>query len=576
MDSVLGQIFSNFEVLLVNDGSTDNSGFICQEYARLDSRFKYFEKENGGVSDARNSGLDLAQGDYVTFLDADDFLFEDHLEKLYRATTLSDADIMIGGYSRFDGSDFYFYKDHFKRDSLISFTSTQAIQFLDSMLDIQFFNFSTACGKLFKRTLFKELRFPLGRYAENQFIMWKLYLNAESIYAFNGDSYVYRSNNEGLSSVFSVKHLDYIEALEERIKSTKDLEGIDINLSFNMYRYVLKRILEQLEEHGYIDEAKEVREKLELAEQGQYPFLTDEVKEIEVENGGELISIIVPIYNVEKYLRMCLDSIEHQTYSNIEVLLINDGSPDASGEICQEYVARDSRFHYFEKENGGLSDARNYGIERSNGKYLTFIDSDDWVEPTYIDDMYQAALKNDSEIVVSNYTQFDVKENHYLVHVWDDYYEETYERKELINRLPLLERRDYAFTTSWGILFSRSLFDNIQFPKGKLIEDGRTNYKLFAKSSCSTYINKSLYIYRIGREGSIINTVTEKLLIDKLEYVLERLAIYTIKEWNSFDEKENTLGYIRKGWEEAKEAGLQDTEIFRRYTELLSLIDESI
>ena len=576
LDSVLGQIFSNFEVLLVNDGSTDNSGFICQEYARLDSRFKYFEKENGGVSDARNSGLDLAQGDYVTFLDADDFLFEDHLEKLYRATTLSDADIMIGGYSRFDGSDFYFYKDHFKRDSLISFTSTQAIQFLDSMLDIQFFNFSTACGKLFKRTLFKELRFPLGRYAENQFIMWKLYLNAESIYAFNGDSYVYRSNNEGLSSVFSVKHLDYIEALEERIKSTKDLEGIDINLSFNMYRYVLKRILQQLEEHDYIDEAREVREKLELAEQGQYPFLTDEVKEIEVENGGELISIVVPIYNVENYLRMCLDSIENQTYSNIEVLLINDGSPDSSGEICQEYVARDSRFRYFEKENGGLSDARNYGIERSNGKYLTFIDSDDWVEPTYIEDMYQAALKNDSEIVVSNYTQFNVKENHYLIHVWDDYYEETYEGKELINRLPLLERRDYSFVTSWGILFSRSLFDNIKFPKGKLIEEIRTNYKLFAKSSRSTYINKCLYMYRIGREGSIINTVTEKLLIDKLEYVLERLAIYTIKEWNSFDEKENTLGYIRKGWEEPKEAGLQDTEIFRRYTELLSLIDESI
>ena len=83
----------------------------------------------------------------------------------------------------------------------------------------------------------------------------------------------------------------------------------------------------------------------------------------------------------------------------------------------------------------------------------------------------------------------------------------------------------------------------------------------------------NLCIYRIGREGSIINTVTEKLLIDKLEYVLERLAIYTIKGWNSFDEKENTLGYIRMGWEEAKEAGLQDTEIFRRYTEILELID---
>ena len=573
LDSILGQTFTNFEVVLVNDGSTDNSGFICQEYARLDSRFKYFEKENGGVSDARNSGLDLAQGDYVTFLDADDFLFEDHLEKLYRATTLSDADIMIGGYSRFDGSDFYFYKDHFKRDSLISFTSTQAIQFLDSMLDIQFFNFSTACGKLFKRTLFKELRFPLGRYAENQFIMWKLYLNAESIYAFNGNSYVYRSNNEGLSSVLSVKHLDYIEALEERIKSTKDLEGIDINLSFNMYRYVLKRILEQLEEHGYIDEAKEVREKLELAEQGQYPFLTDEVKEIEVENGGELISIIVPIYNVEKYLRMCLDSIEHQTYSNIEVLLINDGSLDSSGEICQEYVARDSRFRYFEKENGGLSDARNYGIERSNGMYLTFVDSDDWLSLTYVEDLYQAAIRNDADTVVSHYTLYNENDKNYYVHIWDDYYEKTYTLEEIIEALPSLELNGLIFVTSWGNLFKKKLFNNIRFPKGKEIEDSRTNYKLFFTSERVTYIHKEIYYHREGIE-SITSNINEKLLTDVLECLLERLAIYTIKGWNYFDEKNNVLGCLRLRYQQAKENGLQDTEIFRRYTEILSLVDE--
>ena len=574
LDSVLGQTFSNFEVLLVNDGSTDNSGVICQEYARLDSRFKYFEKENGGVSDARNSGLDLVQGDYVTFLDADDFLFEDHLEKLYIATTLSDADIMIGGYSRFDGSDFYFYKDHFKRDSLISFTSTQAIQFLDSMLDIQFFNFSTACGKLFKRTLFKELRFPLGRYAENQFIMWKLYLNAERIYAFNGDSYVYRINKNGMSSVFSLKHLDYIEALEERIKSTKDLEGIDINLSFNMYRYVLQRILGQLEEHDYIDEAKEVREKLELAEQEQYPFLTDEVKEIEVENGGELISIVVPIYNVENYLRMCLDSIEHQTYSNIEVLLINDGSPDSSGEICQEYVARDSRFRYFEKENGGLSDARNYGIERSNGMYLTFVDSDDWLSLTYVEDLYQAAIRNDADTVVSHYTIYNESDRNYYVHIWDDYYEKTCTGEELVLELPSLELNGYIYITSWGILFKKELFNNIRFPKGKVIEDSRTNYKLFFRSNKVAYIHKEIYYHREGIE-SIGSGVNEKLLTDVLECLLERLAIYTIKGWNYSDEKNNVMGCLRLRYQQAKENGLQDTEIFRRYTEILSLVDES-
>ena len=574
LDSVLGQTFKNFEVLLVNDGSSDSSGDICREYVEKDSRFHYFEKENGGLSDARNYGIERAQGEYLTFIDSDDFVNEKHLENLFLASRLTNADITIGGFSRFENGTFWLYQDYFSSDSLVSFTSAQAIQHLDSMFDVPFLNFSTAWGKLFKRELFSELRFPYGKYAEDQFIIWKLYLKARSIYTFNVDSYVYRINKNGMSSVFSLKHLDYIEALEERIKSTKDLEGIDINLSFNMYRYVLQRILGQLEEHDYIDEAKEVREKLELAEQGQYPFLTDEVKEIEVENGGELISIVVPIYNVENYLRTCLDSIENQTYSNIEVLLINDGSPDSSGEICQEYVARDSRFHYFEKENGGLSDARNYGIERSNGKYLTFVDSDDWLNLTYVEDLYQAAIRNDADTVVSHYTIYNESDRNYYVHIWDDYYEKTCTGEELVLELPSLELNGYVYITSWGILFKKELFNNIRFPKGKVIEDSRTNYKLFFRSNKVAYIHKEIYYHREGIE-SIGSGVNEKLLTDVLECLLERLAIYTIKGWNYSDEKNNVMGCLRLRYKQAKEAGLQDTEIFRRYTEILSLVDES-
>ena len=574
LDSVLSQTYKDFEVLMVNDGSTDSSGAICQEFAERDSRFHYFEKENGGLSDARNYGLDRAKGHYITFLDSDDFLFEDYLENLYHASRLSDSDITIGGYCRFGDSNFYFYNDRFKSDSLVSLKDFQAIQYLDSMLDVTFLTFSTAWGKLFKRELFSELRFPYGKYAEDQFLIWKLYMKADKIYVFNGASYVYRMNPSGLSNIFTLKHLDYIDALEERIKDTKDIEGIEIQNSFNMYRYVLQRILGQLEEHDYIDEAKEVREKLELAEQGQYPFLTDEVKEIEVENGGELISIVVPIYNVEKYLRMCLDSIEQQTYSNIEVLLINDGSPDSSGEICQEYVARDSRFHYFEKENGGLSDARNYGIERSNGMYLTFVDSDDWLSLTYVEDLYQAAIRNDADTVVSHFTIYNESDRNYYVHIWDDYYEKTYTGEELVLELPSLESEGYVFTTSWGILFNQKLFNNIRFPKGKVIEDSRTNYKLFFKSEKITYIHKEIYYHREGIK-SICSNITEKFLTDVLECLLERLAIYTIKGWNYSGEKENVLTCLRFRYQQAKENGLQDTEIFRRYTEILLLCDEN-
>ena len=574
LDSVLSQTYKDFEVLMVNDGSTDGSGVICQDFVERDSRFHYFEKENGGLSDARNYGLDRAKGHYITFLDSDDFLFEDYLENLYYASRLSDSDITIGGYCRFGDSNFYFYNDHFKSDSLVAFKDFQAIQYLDSMLDVTFLTFSTAWGKLFKRELFSELRFPYGKYAEDQFLIWKLYMKADKIYVFNGASYVYRMNPSGLSNIFTLKHLDYIDAIEERIKETKDIEGIEIQHSFNMYRYVLQRILGQLEEHDYIDEAKEVRKKLELAEQGQYSFLSDEVKEIEVENGGELISIIVPIYNVENYLRMCLDSIEHQTYSNIEVLLINDGSPDSSGEICQEYVARDSRFRYFEKENGGASDARNYGIERSNGKYLTFVDSDDWLSLTYVEDLYQAAIRNNADTVVSHYTIYNESDRNYYVHIWDDYYEKNYTSEELIMELPKLELNGYIYITSWGILFKKELFNNVKFPKGKVIEDSWTNYKLFFKSKKITYIHKEIYSHREGIL-SVGSSVNEKLLIDVLECLLERLAIYTIKGWNYSDEKNNVLGCLRLRYQQAKENGLQDTEIFRRYTEILSLVDES-
>lgn len=574
LDSVLSQTYKDFEVLMVNDGSTDGSGAICQDFVERDSRFHYFEKENGGLSDARNYGLDRAKGHYITFLDSDDFLFEDYLENLYYASRLSDSDITIGGYCRFGDSNFYFYNDRFKSDSLVAFKDFQAIQYLDSMLDVTFITFSTAWGKLFKRELFSELRFPYGKYAEDQFLIWRLYMKADKIYVFNGASYVYRMNPSGLSNIFTLKHLDYIDALEERIKATKDIEGIEIQNSFNMYRYVLQRILGQLEEHDYIDEVKEVREKLELAEQGQYPFLSDEVKEIEVENGGELISIIVPIYNVENYLRMCLDSIEHQTYSNIEVLLINDGSPDSSGEICQEYVARDSRFRYFEKENGGASDARNYGISHARGEYLSFVDADDWLTYTYVEELYNVAIRTCSDTVVGHYTIYNEKDRNYYIHIWDDYYEKSYTGKELIMELPQLELNGYIYITSWGILFKKELFNNIKFPKGKVIEDSWTNYKLFFKSKKITYIHKEIYHHREGIP-SVGSSVNEKLLTDVLECLLERLAVYTIKGWNYSDEKNNVLGCLRLRYQQAKENGLQNTEIFRRYTEILSLVDES-
>ena len=134
--------------------------------------------------------------------------------------------------------------------------------------------------------------------------------------------------------------------------------------------------------------------------------ILEQIEKYQREAHTELISIIVPIYNTEKYLGQCLDSIINQSYTNFEVLLINDGSTDSSGMICQEYVARDSRFRYFEKDNGGVASARNLGLERSSGAYITFIDSDDWVEFNYLDVLYTALKENDTDVAISTYKRF--------------------------------------------------------------------------------------------------------------------------------------------------------------------------
>lgn len=146
----------------------------------------------------------------------------------------------------------------------------------------------------------------------------------------------------------------------------------------------------------------------------------------------DLISVIVPVYNVEPFISSCLDSLSKQIYQNFEVLMINDGSTDNSGVICQEYTESDSRFHYYRKENGGLSDARNAGIARAQGEFISFVDSDDWIEPTYVEDLYRAALFNDAEVAVSNYQEFHQERNVYLIHIFEDYYETHYKDEELI------------------------------------------------------------------------------------------------------------------------------------------------
>lgn len=195
---------------------------------------------------------------------------------------------------------------------------------------------------------------------------------------------------------------------------------------------------------------------------------------------NELISVVVPIYNVEKYLRQCLDSIQNQTYQNFECLLINDGSPDNSADICREYVEKDSRFKYFEKENGGLSDARNYGIRQSKGSYLTFVDSDDWLENDALQQLYDALKKENADISIGRYNCYDESRCQYLFYDSNpDDSLEVIDGKEIINREGLEEMRIGNWTVAYLKLFKRELLENLPKNCGRYLLDMESTSKGF-------------------------------------------------------------------------------------------------
>ena len=273
--NILSQTYRNLEVIIVNDGSPDDSIKIAKELTKDDPRFIYIDKENGGQSDARNAGLDIATGDYIFFCDPDDFMFEKSIENLYYASTLMKADIVVGSFCHFNDGVFYLYNPDKDGEMLSRMSAKEAIEGMDSMEDYPFLRYSAVWGKLFKKDLFNTIRFPKGKYAEDQFIMWRLYLASDVIVRYQSDVYAYRVNYKGLTQNYNLSHLDFIEAIEDRIQTLMKMPELDypMELAFNQYKFALKRNLSMLEGKGFIKEEAELREKVECAENGEYLFL---------------------------------------------------------------------------------------------------------------------------------------------------------------------------------------------------------------------------------------------------------------------------------------------------------------
>lgn len=242
----------------------------------------------------------------------------------------------------------------------------------------------------------------------------------------------------------------------------------------------------------------------------------------------ELVSVIIPVYRVELYLAKCIDSVLGQTYHNLEIILIDDGSPDRCPYICDEYAKRDSRISVIHKENGGLSSARNAGLDIAKGKYITFVDSDDYIHPQMIERLLNIIIQSGAQIALGKVQCVFPDEKEQIVPYYNDEKYIMYQAQSAIKA----SYHDMCFTTAWGKLYERALFKGIQYPIGMLNEDEAVTYRLYWKCNEVAVTMDILYFY-FQRDGSIMGSRQQINNIALLDTFTERMLFF--KENKCYD-----------------------------------------
>lgn len=277
-----------------------------------------------------------------------------------------------------------------------------------------------------------------------------------------------------------------------------------------------------------------------------------------------LISIIVPIYNVEKYLRKCINSILKQTYSNIEIILVDDGSRDSCPAICDEFALKDSRIRTIHKNNGGLSEARNVGLDVAKGEYIGFVDSDDYISQDMYEKLLSAMLKTKADMAVCNFTYVDafyrfMENKNSLFPVSD----EVLDADEYIKRLT--GRGGWYFVTAWNKLYKRELFDDLRYPVGKQHEDEFLIHHLVFKCQKIVCIEQSLYFY-VQRPDSIMGQKQKLKMMDYGDALIDRYHVAKFQQSEKL--KYNTIKRLACKMEEWGKYSSEDILCKKKYAYL--------
>ncbi len=430
LDSLFTQTFQNFEAIAVDDGSLDASPSLLQEYAEREHRLHVFTKEHSNAGEARNLGLEHARGKYLAFLDADDFVDPQFLWKAYSEAQEKDADIVAFRCNQYDEPSGFFLECPW---TLHTWEMPEHRPFPAQDAAEKIFNMGSCVpwDKLFKRSFIVEnnIRFQSNESCNNMLFTYAAQALAGRISTIEDILYHQRIGHpkplakdiEYLTSC-SYKALKALQSflvehgIYEIFKKSFVNRAVDFSLSnlHNFHDVFHALIRQQLK--------REWLKSLDISETPETDFYVreqyEEMRALVAEREEELkqiaenpltqpkVSIIIPIYNVSQYLRLCLDSAVNQTLEAIEIIAVNDGSTDDCLDIINEYAAKDPRIVVITGPNGGYGRAMNQGLDRATGEYIGIIEPDDFVDVRMFDELYSTAVENDVDFVKSDFYRF--------------------------------------------------------------------------------------------------------------------------------------------------------------------------
>ena len=547
LDSLLKQTFTDMEVICVDDGSTDASLEILKRFQEKDRRIHVLTQENQYAGTARNNGMKIAQGEYLLFLDADDFFEETLLEKIYSQGKKMEADIVLFGAKQYNGktgcvspAPWYLKKDAVPEENPFS-RKTQ---------DTDIFAITTPAPwtKLFRKEFIdSEGIFFQGLQNSNDvYFTLTALAAAEKITCVEEDLVFYRVGAaESLQGSKKFSPVCFLEAycavyeelnrrgiygeVEEGFLNVL-LSGCAHNLrtvtEWDIRRYICQRMSEpQFAKTGLMERNAEyfrkpedfifVKGLLNAADWEKHhrknllPTEVETVQSSEVENPK--VSVIIPVYNVEKYVRECLDSIVGQTLEEIEIICVNDGSTDGSLEILKEYGARDKRITILSQENRGISSARNHGAERASGEYFYFMDGDDILEKEALFKLYALAAEKNLDVVYFDGKSFfeteelrEEKKNYITYYTRTGDYSRVMTGAQMFHEMLLMDE----YRSSLCIQFISAAHykkENLTFAEGITGEDNIFTFQCIMPAN-RVYHTKEAFFHRRVRENSIMTS----------------------------------------------------------------------